>query len=487
MYKYTDADKLIEILARNRVRILKECAEWIGLSMGPIINKIEYHNYLANKPLSYFVPGGEAYDRLLLEGEYIWVHDGNSIDITGKKIGVLGDSLTQYFESDIRKCIENIGGIPVCKGSTSNISLSAARNGYTLIVGASFNSFAKEKTDWSDLQDCDYIITELCTNDIAGPFQLSYLTDGMNKVAQKLKGKKVYSLGIMPYAFSLLEGNNMNGMNFSGVVKYAKENGDEKTVNYIHEAQRKQCESLGWTFLDSKNLNSYEKWYDTSKNARMRGEGDGIHISNQIPFSTWFDGILSLAFKGGHWKQKPMLSDDIKDYEGPDDNDYGSPKFPKNVGAKMDPNEGYSLRIFGYDDKEDKDNNKVYQPKECCKKIMQVIKECVTKYNAHTFGEIGLAVVYQIRGSWLEHRRQILSEGKGIHPNSKELVTAEEYINYCEGFIGDLSMYCHKKYDENFDPNNNKHIFLVMTYLSRRMNGINCENYAQNVLNIRVK
>ena len=80
MYKYTDADKLIEILARNRVRILKECAEWIGLSMGPIINKIEYHNYLANKPLSYFVPGGEAYDRLLLEGEYIWVHDGNSID-----------------------------------------------------------------------------------------------------------------------------------------------------------------------------------------------------------------------------------------------------------------------------------------------------------------------------------------------------------------------------------------------------------------------
>ena len=88
MYKYTDADKLIEILARNRVRILKECAEWIGLSMGPIVNKIEYHNYLANKPLSYFVPGGEAYDRLLLEGEYIWVYDGNSIDITGKKIGV---------------------------------------------------------------------------------------------------------------------------------------------------------------------------------------------------------------------------------------------------------------------------------------------------------------------------------------------------------------------------------------------------------------
>ena len=92
-------DKAIELLGISRRNMIKSYFEWFGIDVGWDDPKIQYRNYLADKPLIFLVPGGGHWEELTFGG-------GGGIDITGKKIGVLGDSLTQAYESKIRKCIE---------------------------------------------------------------------------------------------------------------------------------------------------------------------------------------------------------------------------------------------------------------------------------------------------------------------------------------------------------------------------------------------
>lgn len=353
-------DKAIELLGISRRNMIKSYFEWFGIDVGWDDPKIQYRNYLAENPLIFFVPGGGAgggrWEELTFGG-------GAGINISGKKIGVLGDSLTQAYESTIRKCIENMGGIPVCKAGNTRPN-SDPKLGCTLIGGASFTSY-KLLDFGSVFNGCEHIITELGTNDIAGnSFSTSPLTSGMSAVNSKIQSSglsvKVHALGIMPFAFSTPGFGR--GMSFGGVINEAKSKGDEETAKTIQNAQSSQCSSLGWHYLDPHGLSVYNIWHDKSA-IDAKGGSDGVHIPKRVGYEEWFTGILKLAFGPGgsnspwtkeqldQWRSEGTLEQNTSGKVKYEDGKYynwvggGTPGSNYDNGSQLDKDINYSGNI----------------------------------------------------------------------------------------------------------------------------------------------